>query len=474
MRRLNRHDVAVGVLVACSLWMLQCQGTKYAEKRSEVVDLPDAYDSAEVEKQSLDQWCSDFGAPKLESLVQRAFEDNLDLNTSWARLKRARAAARQAGARRWPNLMAEGSYSRTEQPTLPDRIRDQVDKSQYRASLGAQYELDLWGRMANLQRAAELDAAAARADAESMAISVTSRIATTWFNLVYFRAREDLLKEQIETSKRFLELTRLRFSRGRSTSADVEQQRQRVESLRGQLANLQAQQEQAEHQLAVLVGSPPTEDVSGPRRELPELPTQPAPGAPADLLERRPDVRAAMQRLEALDQRTAAAVKDQLPTVQLSFDLFSQTANIQEMFQDLFWSAMTSISQPVFDGGRRFAAIDEAEARAEAQLYQYGKTLLEALRDVEDALVAEKKQAAFIESLRTQLESAQQVLTLNRQRYGQGASNYLRVLDALQSLQSLEQQILDARRQQLSNRVQLCRALGGRWTRELETPESSS
>ena len=469
-----RRHARVGWVVACALVMLQCQGTRYAGKRSEIAELPESYDGATVEGEPLDRWCSDFGADRLEALVDRAFEDNLDLRSSWARLKQARAAARQAGARRFPSLNLEGSYSRTEQPTLPDAIRDQVDKNQYRASIGAQYELDLWGRMANLQQAAKLDAVAARADVESMAMSVTSRIATTWFNVVYFRARKDLLEQQLETSKRFLELTRLRFSRGRASAADISQQRQQIESLRGQMANVEAQRQLAQHQLSVLVGEPPTEAVAGERSELPELPAKPAPGVPADLLERRPDVRAAIKRLEAADERTAAAVKDQFPSIRLSFDLFTQTANIQEMFEELFWSATASISQPLFDGGQRFAAIDEAEGRAESLLYQYGKTVLEALKDVEDALVSERQQADFIESLREQVESARRVLRLNRERYARGVASYLRILTALQSLQSLEQQLLEARRQQLSNRVQLCRSLGGTWTRDLEAPDTSS
>lgn len=456
-------------LLGAGLVPLAC-GTRYAEKRDDVVDVPDSYANATVEGESLDRWCSDFGAPQLEKLVDQTFQKNLDLRASWARLKQADASAREAGAGRWPILSAEASWSRTEQPSLPPQV--EIDKNQLKASIGVNYEVDLYGRMANLHQAAKLDRRAARADVEAMAISMTSQVAENWFNLVHQRAKADLIDEQIDITEDFLEITLLRLSRGRATALDVNQQKQQVQSLEGQLENVKARIETAKHQLAILVGEPPQNHVAGQRRTLPDLPERPDSGVPADLLNRRPDLRAALYRLKAADKRTAAAVKDQFPSIQLSTSLFYQAPNLDQLFEDIFWTALVSATQPLFDGGRRFAAVDRAEATAEAQLYNYGKTLLTALREVEDALVLETQQDKLIESLEEQKESAEQALRLARQRYQRGATDYLRVLTALQSLQSVEQTLLDSRRQQFSHRLQLCRALGGTWTNNLEAPES--
>jgi len=467
----GRTAAAVSV-IAAALLVAGCFGKRYAEKTDEVVDVPDSYgaEAPTVEGESLDRWCSDFDASQLENLVDRAYEENLDLRASWARLERASAAARQAGAGRWPSLTAEGSASRRPQPSLPENI--DIDTTTLEVSLAASYEADLWGKMANRHWAAKLDRKAARAQVESMAMSLTSQIAEAWFNLVHQRAKKELLEQQIDISEQFLKSTATRLGHGQASALDVNQQRQQVETLRGQLATVEARIETAKHQLAVLVGDPPRDAVAAQRESLPELPDRPDAGVPADLLERRPDVRAAMYQLEAADQRTAAAVKEQLPSIRLSASLFYQAPTLDELFEDLFWQAMGTISQPLLDGGRRAAEIDRAKASAELRLYEYGATVLGALREVQDAMILETKQKEFVESLETQRESAAEIFRLARQRYARGAADYLRVLTALQSLQNAQQNLLDARRQQFSYRLQLCRALGGTWTRELEPPRA--
>jgi outer membrane protein TolC len=202
---------------------------------------------------------------------------------------------------------------------------------------------------------------------------------------------------------------------------------------------------------------------------MPELPEIPDPGVPADLIERRPDVRSAMLRLQAADERTAAEVADMLPTLRLSANLSYQAQELADLFDTLFYNLSAEAAQSLFEGGRRLAQVDRAEAAAAEQLYNYGQTLLTAMREVSDALVLEKRQGEFIESLEKQAASAEKALQVARDRYRRGAVEYLRVLTALQSLQQAEQTLLDARRQQFSNRITLCRALGGTWTRELES-----
>lgn len=463
-----RAALAAGI-VCIGLMVSGCFGKRYAEKTDEVVDVPDSYgDAPEVDGPELDRWCSDFEAPQLEQLVQRAFDDNLDLRSSWARLEQAAAGARRAGSARWPTLTAEGNANRRPQPSLPDNI--DIDTTTLNASLAASYEADLWGKLANRHQAARLDRKAARAQVEAMAISLTSQIAETWLNLVHQRAKEALLKQQIDVSEQFLKSTAMRLGHGQASALDVNQQRQQVESLRGQLATIRGRIETAKHQLAVLVGKSPQTAVAASRDELPALPERPSAGVPADLLKRRPDIRAAMYQLEAADQRTAAAIKDQFPSIRLSASLFFQAPTLDELFEDLFWQATAAASQPLFDGGRRRAAVERAKSTAELRLYEYASTFLTALREVQDAMILETKQKTFVESLRKQRESAKQVYQLARQRYRRGAADYLRVLTALQSLQNAQQTLLDAKRQQFSYRLQLCRALGGTWTRDLEPP----
>ncbi|QDG54210.1 efflux transporter outer membrane subunit [Persicimonas caeni] len=476
-------------LIAVALVASSCQSTKYAEKTDEVVEVPESYSQTPVEGEPLEQWCTDFGSSELEGLVDASFEENLDLRMAFTRIKQARAIAQQQQAPLWPWLSADAgaTYQRTNigaqfgadlptgqpgQPAPePDFFSLEDGFASYRASMAASYELDLWGKNRSRWEAAALDAEATRAQAEALAITLTSQLAENWLAMVYQRERIDLLEEQIETSAKFYELTLLRLSQGTATALDVTQQKQNLESLRGQLALAKASEAVARNQIAVLVGKPPQADLGLTAAELPELAPIPDPGVPADLLERRPDLRAAKLRLMAADERLEAAVAERLPSLQLSLSLSLQATEIAELFEQLLYSASAGLSQPIFQGGRINAQIDQAEGVAEEALLNYAQTLLTALRETQDALIRENRQQEFVESLQKQLESAERALDLARDRYRLGVLDYLRVLDTIQALQRTQQTLLDARRQQLSTRVQLCRALGGTWTRQLEAPE---
>lgn len=483
-----RMHLATGLAMAVAL-LSSCESTEYAKKTDEVVQAPESYLEAPVDGQPLEQWCTDFDSPELEALVDASFERNLDLRMAFARIKQARAVAAQQGASLWPWLNAEGSVAQqrtdigsqfgADIPTGPNGGAAQepdffsIDDSftTYRASLAASYEVDVWGKIRNRWKAAELDAAAARAQAESLAITLTSQIAENYLETVYQRERIELIEEQIETSEKFYELTLLRLSQGTATALDVTQQKQNLEQLRGQLALARSAEAVALNQLAVLVGKAPQVDLGLEREEMPALAPIPNPGLPADLLERRPDLRAAKLQLRAADRRLEAAVAERLPSLQLSASLSLQATEIAELFEQLLYNIGASISQPIFQGGRLNAQIEQAEGVAEEALYNYAQTLLTSLREVQDALIRENRLLEYVESLNSQVESAERALDLARDRYRLGALEYLRVLDSIQALQRTQQTLLEARRRQLATRVQLCRALGGTWTQELEAPE---
>lgn len=471
------------LLAAATVVMtVSCTGAQYADKADDVVTVPDAYGAVEVPGgPPLQQWCSDFGSPELEGMVERAFSENLDLRQAWARLEQADAVRRQARASLFPAMNADLSVGGSRQSTFelvpdptgmgPPTVSTAADTgTNYRTSIGAAYEIDLWGRLAAQRKAASYDAAAARADVEAMAISITSQVAEAWFDLVAQREKATLLEAQIEIAQKYLELTQLRLSQGVATALDVNQQDQQLENLRGQLARIHGQQMIAENRLAVLLGKAPTQGPQIATTELPELPPLPGAGAPGELLERRPDVRSAMLRLRSADARTASAARDKLPKLNLSASVFLQAAELGNLIDNVFWSITGTLAQTVWQGGRKDAVQGQAEAAAKERLWAYAKTIVQALADVNNALVLEASQREFLDHLEAQQHKAQIALDLARERYRSGSLDYLRVLTSLQSLQQLEQGLVDARRQQLSNRISLCRALGGSWTTELSDP----
>ncbi len=474
----------LALVVACALATSSCASKHYAEKADKVVKVPDAYKQVQMTGEPLQQWCTDFGAPELEGLVDQAFRQNLDLRAAWARMEQAQAIARQQRAPLFPWLNAQASVNRQKidfgsrfggslgggQPGAPAPSTSSTFTT-WDGALAASYEVDVWGKLRDRWKAAKLDAQAAHAQAESLAITLTSQIAENWLNVVYERARIALLQDQLEVSKKYLELVLLRLSQGQATALDVTQQKQNIEALRGQIALAKGAEATASDQIAVLVGKPPQTDLNLQRTQLPKLAPLPNPGVPADLITRRPDVRAAMLRVKAADKRTEAAVAERLPDLQLSANLSVQANEIAKLFDQLLWSASASLSQPIFQGGRLTAQIDQAEATAKEALLSYAQALLTAMREVQDALINEKQQAAFVDSLQKQVNSAERALELARERYRQGDLDYLRVLATIQSLEQTQQSLLDARRQRLSTRVSLCRALGGTWTEKLEPPK---
>ena len=187
----------------------------------------------------------------------------------------------------------------------------------------------------------------------NIAFSLTSQVAEAWFDVLAQRQKRELFNEQIELNERYVELLELRLAQGQGSALDVNQQQQQIEQLRSQIETITQQEVLAMQRLAILMGKAPSEGASMVPAgiiALPELPALPDAGVPADLLERRPDLRRSYKQLEAANRRIAVAVRDRLPTVRLSPSLFLQAIKIGDLLDEIFWSATAAISQPLVDG----------------------------------------------------------------------------------------------------------------------------
>ncbi len=468
-------------LAALTVLASGCFGNRPIPEVADVVETPEGWDAAasfEVTGPELESWCSDFGDPGLDRAVEVAFEDNLNLRSAWARLEQSEAVRRQTDANAWPTVDLSGQAAESQQSLRGTafggaggaNIPSTVNVTQYSMTVGAGYEVDLWGRLAAQREAASYNTQAARADVETIALSLTSQVAEAWFNVVAQRQKSKLLDEQMELAERYLELLEMRLAQGTAGALDVNQQIQQIEQLRGQQAVFASAERRAQIQLATLLGRAPSAELAKTADELPDVGAIPSAGVPADLLERRPDLRAAYLRLQASNRSIAEAVRAQLPTVRLSLSAFLQSDALDTLFETILYSIGGSFSQPVIDGGRRGAEVDRAEAAQLEAFYTYSNTFVTAMGEVESAMVAESFQGSFIGQLELQRDRAQVSLDLSRERYVNGSGDFLRVLTSLQSLQALEQSLIDSRRQQLTNRITLCRALGGSWTKGLEAP----
>ncbi len=456
-----------GLSMACAM---ACSPYKVVKNPSPPIAIAD-YAKTKNRAQGEQAWWKHFEDPQLEKLIQRGLRHNFELRAAWSRLSQARALLVQAQAGRWPQLSTEASASRQRIQTLFGGF----ENSLYSLSLAASYELDLFDRIGSMTRAAKHDLRATRLDIEAMALSVSAEIAERWYDLKATLAQKEQLDAQLKLSEDLEKLVVLRFEEGLVSALEVHQQRQLTASLRGENALLEGSIQTLRNQLAVLVGQLPqalkTLQVSA---QLPTLKTLPQQGVSGALIHLRPDVRAAQKRVEAADERIAAAVAARFPSIRLSGSLGFSAVSIAEVLGNFVWNILGSVSASLFDGGQQQAEINRSKAVLQERLNVYGLTTIRALTEVENALIQEKQQQSNIQSLEEQLRLSSDSLNSARDNYAQGINDYLTVLSNLRTQYQMQSSLIRAQRQALSHRIALHRALGGTWTSRLKAPKPLS
>ena len=400
--------------------------------------------------------------------MDQALSGNFDIRTAWSRLKQADAVARQAGAALSPTVAysAGGEKSRLQTKTDSGGTAHS-DSETFSAGLTAAYELDLWGRLDALHRSEILELNATREDLEAAAVTVAAEVTTTWIDILAVRRQISILKDQININQRMLKLQELRFINGQADALDISQQRAVLAEAKAKLPMLQLSEQQQHNALAVLMGRAGAGNLTISQAALPELIPLPATGLPADLLAARPDVRAAGLRLHAADWQVSAARADRLPAITLSADAAFSSDALDLLFSNWIATLAASITGPLFDAGDRSAEVDRTRAVADGYLTAYARTVAEAVQEVEDGMIAEKRQNQYIALLEDQLKASRMALKDALIQYMNGQNNYLDYLTAWTSVQDLERQLVDEQAALIKNRVTLYRAIGGDWTRTL-------
>lgn len=434
-------------------------------------------------------WWGTFEDPALTGLIERALDDSQQVRSAWARIAEARAQARRARAAQYPRFDARlsGSYQRQvatfggedffgampgEMPgDAPEReLPSTIEFQRYSATLDGSYRPDVFGESGAAAGAAELETRAARANLGDIALTLAADVSDAYFGLLEARRRRALLREQLQLSRDWLEIVREQYERGLAPALDLHQQRRQTASILARLAAISGAEQRARSLLATLVGVAPERLRIPPRPDLPEPSEAPQPGVPAKVVLRRPDVVAARRRLQAADQRVAAAAVARLPSFELQGSIGFGGQRPQDTFDDVIWSALGTLTQPIWHGGALAADQDRAQATAQARLADYADTLVRALSDVETALAELRKARASAAALEEMADAARAAAREAELRYLQGLIEFLPLLDAERALQAAQLELLQARGQWLTARVTLQRALGGDWTTELDPP----
>ncbi len=439
------------------------------------LELPQAFTLYENPAPSPERWWESFGSIELNGLVEEALRDSLTLKQAYSRLDQSRALVTKAGSDRWPDLQLTSEISNTRRRT-DTGTGSASTSTEKKRSLGlvSSYELDLWGEVKSEYLSARFDMEVSREELNTAALTLASEVTLKWLEIISVSQQLELLNSQLETNLITLELIELRFRKGVATVLDVFQQRQAAKETESSIPLLEAQLQTLKHELAVLLGKPPRDSLSFGSAHLPEVGSIPEAGVPADLLSRRPDVRAAGLRLKSADWMVSAARANRLPAVRLTGSAGYSAGEWSLLFDNWVRNLAASVTAPLFDGGSRRAEVKRQTNLVDERLAAYRLVVLTAIREVEDALVNERKQTEYIAALSDRLSIVRSALTEALQRYRKGLNDYLPVLSALTSTQQLERTLVQARFQRLSYRVMLHRALGGSWMQdELQTQGSN-
>ncbi len=465
------------------LLLVACTPHRVTRAPAPPIDAPQAFAGASTSAGAAlpDRWWTVFDDPALDRLVARALGGNFDLRAAWARVAQVRALGGQLDTR-LPDvsLAASAARSRSASPPLtielPPGFTIDDTSTANRGSLAIQagYELDLWRRMGSQRSAAAHDLAALTDDTATIAMTIAAEVTTAWLDLRTARAQAALLAEQLRLTLAQLELLKDRLRAGLgATALDIFQQRSLAAQLRAQAVQVAASEIGIRARLATLCGVTPGEldaELAAGPASLPAVPPVPAVGVPADLLVRRPDVRAARRRVEAADWRVAAAIADRLPALRLSGSAGLEGFTLRQLIETPVYSVLAALTAPLFDSGRRKAKVAEQRAVVEERLAGYARALLAAATEVESALAGERHAVALAGELEEQRTLAAATVAAAVDRYRDGQIDYLPVLQAVQTEQRLGIAVLDARRAHLALRLQLYRALGGTWTTALRAP----
>jgi len=464
LKRLKTTSPAVTVLIMLLLTaLLGCQPAEHSLP-PDLINLPETF-SQSGDQPLEDRWWLLFGDPELNSLIDEALGNNFSIRSTWDRLRQAEQSAIKAGVNLWPGITYDADARRGVRDTQAGRTYS----TNYSAGLIASYELDLWGRVRSVQQAAALDAEAARENVAAAAITLSAAVARTWYQLAEARLQQEVISKQIGTNEKVLEIITLQFRQSNVGASDVLRQRQLVESSRAQLIQTTETVGLLQNQLSILLGRTPDTYWSDTSLTLAYVGTLPDTATPAKLISRRPDILRAYRAIEAADNRVAAAVADQYPRISIVATADTSAIRTSDLFKD--WSAnlVGNLAGPLFDAGLRKAEVERTRAVLSELINTYAQAVLQAIREVEDAIHQEAYQRQYIASLGRQLALAGQVYERTRHRYLGGQLDYLRVLESLNSQQSLERSELAARRVLVERRIDLCRSLAGGW--EMERPE---
>ncbi len=434
-------------------------------------------------------WWTSFNDPELNSLIDRAIAGNLDLQEAVLRIDESRAEETITAAQGLPHLSAAGSYTRY-QLGLRGAVRGFSGAGSgfntgdlgplfqpfnlFQLGLDASWETDLFGRVRRETEEQEARTQASVEDRNATLVALEGEVALAYAQLRGAQEQNRIAEENIKVEQDIVDLTKRLHANGLASDLDVDNAATALTNTQAQLPQFSQQTEVAANRLSILLGKPPgaVNDELSDRAGIPVVPPDLPIGMPADLARRRPDIREAEANLHAATAGEDVAIAQLYPDLTLSGSGGLRSTDIDTLthWANHFYQAGPSISLPIFEGGEVTATIAMTDAAQKEAAIDYQKTVLNALEEVENDLAAYRNDKARQVSLTQTVKTAEDGLTLARDRYEHGLSSFIDVLNSENELVQAREQLTDAILSTTADVVDLYKALGGGWENNVYTP----
>ena len=447
------------------------------------VTTPDAWrevPAAEATSLANTPWWEVFDDPTLQELIRIALVENKDLKIAVERIEEARARYGFTRADVWPQIDVSGTAgslrfnagSLLHTPEGDAGTGEATETDIYSASFNMSWEIDFLGR---LRRASEAQKALFLGTQEarrSAVLTLVADVARAYLELRDFDSRLEIAKRTIVSRQEYLQLAKDRFEGGVTPELDYRQAEAELHRVEAVAFDLERLVTLKENELSVLLGRNPGAIPRGTPLQAQKVPSAVPAGLPSDLLDRRPDIREAEQTLAAATANIGEAKALLFPRISLTASYGYTSTDLDTLFDgpSKAWNVLGNIVQPIFYAGKNKRRLEITESRQRQMLYEYERTILNAFRETEDALVGYRKTGEISRAQAGRVAAERKVLELAELRYKGGVAAYLEVLDAQRSLFSSELDEAQTVGSHLVALVQLYKALGGGWPPSPEAP----
>ncbi|MCG6878148.1 MAG: efflux transporter outer membrane subunit [Deltaproteobacteria bacterium] len=414
-----------------------------------------------------DRWWEVFGDPHINDLVEKVLKNNPDLQQAAARILELQYQVIRTRADRFPTLGFKGGAQRQHEPEsiFGPGISVGGTDTQYSVSLPASYEMDLWGKYARAEEASRAQLLQEEENRLTLSQSLVAEAVSLYLRIQSIERRIQITLQSLKNYQESVTFVERRYKRGLTSILDLRQARRTLNQAKGNLPQFRQELGTTQQALAVILGEYPKTRKPYPQPEdyykkLSPIP----PGLPSELLLRRPDIRAAEAQLKSLNAQIGVAKASRFPSISLTGSYGYASEELFNLFQPgAAWSLAAALAQPLFDAGRLKANQRAAEARYAQGVAAYQKKVLDAFREVENALLTRRKQIERRADVLSFVVEARATQRVAEERYMRGLVDYLTVLNAQQTRFGAEDQLLQVELTILANRVTLHRALGGGW-----------